>query len=176
MGFFDFILNLKRGGWPSRSVKHRDRPSASDERPDELTASRVKRGGSPRQLHAMAVLLLKLRKLDEALEFSGDALGRHPDNPEFALTHARVLRRLGRLDEALPLLEGIYTPQKRDVFISAEYCKLLVDLGRIGEAEQVFSELERWFKRLANRPQSKENGMTRAFSEAHEKLRRARRE
>jgi Flp pilus assembly protein TadD len=126
---------------------------------------------TPVRLRALASMLLSCNRFDEALTYSAQALALAPHRPELIVNHSRVLRRAGRYDEALPLISGQYSKDKKNLFVAMEYCKLLVDMGQGTEALVVFEETERWFKPLAQRPDMERNGMSQAYREAKAKLR-----
>jgi tetratricopeptide (TPR) repeat protein len=173
MGLLEFFRQATRKLAFSRSSLGTESTVTVADRASDAKPSGPLRNGTATQLYSMALLLIKHGKPDEAIGFSEQALAKEPQNPEFMLTHARALRRLGRFEDALPLVESLYAKKKKDVFASAEYCKLLVDMRRMGDADVVFRELEKWFKPLSGKARFKHSGMTRAFKEAHEKLRHA---
>lgn len=131
---------------------------------------------TPARLKALALLLLKAGRTEVAATTSANALAMAPGQPELIVSHSRLLRRVGRFEEALPLISSRYNKDKRNIFVASEYCKLLVDLGRHQEAAAVLDEVDRWFKSRADSRRMEENGMTQAYREAQAKLKqRARR-
>lgn len=122
------------------------------------------------RLRTLAVLLINCNRFEEAAAYSARALALAPNQPELIVNHARVLRRAGRFDEALPLISGQYSKDKKNVFVAMEYCKLLVDMGQGEAALAVFEETDRWFRPLSQKPNMEQNGMTQAYREARAKL------
>ena len=123
------------------------------------------------RLKALALVLVKNGRSEEACVYSEKALALAPNNPEVIVVHARILRRMQRYEEALPLITVQYHKNKKNIFVAMELCKLFVDMGRSEEAMQVFEETDRWFAPMSKKESVKRNGMLQAYSEGKAKLR-----
>ncbi|EMR04538.1 tetratricopeptide repeat protein [Cesiribacter andamanensis] len=89
-------------------------------------------------------LALRGDKLPLALEMSKKLVAQHPTNPNYLDTHAWVLYRLGKFDQALPHLQNALKEAagNDDGTILEHYGDVLFRLGRVDEA------LQQWKKAL----------------------------
>lgn len=96
---------------------------------------------------------MDLGRYDEALAHFQDALVFRQEQGQAANIRiakwcvARVLRALGRLEEALAIQQGLYTDylagQTQDGYVSEEMGELLLEMGRAADARPYFAEAYR---------------------------------
>lgn len=82
----------------------------------------------------MAVALSQLDDWKKAVEHMERAVHDAPDDADVRSTYARMLVRVGRLVEALPILDQLHEELPRDIALHAERLAVLVDLGRVDDA------------------------------------------
>ena len=131
------------------------------------------KGPTPKRLNFLAWFLTKKGQPEEALKYADQAVERDPGNTEWQATRARALRRLGRNDEALALMQRRFEKLKMDIFNSSELCELLSDMGRASEAVPIYRDMEARFGGEVGTPLANKIGMTQAFQQAGERLREA---
>ncbi len=132
-----------------------------------------KKGPTPKRLNFLAWFLTNKGALNEALRTIDQAIEAAPTNAEWQATRGRILRRLGRHAEALPLMKAQHAKNKMDIFNSSELCELLADMGKAGDAAPIFQSMQSMFGAEAGTAQARRIGMTQAYERARERLRQA---
>jgi Flp pilus assembly protein TadD len=173
MGLFDPLLGLL--GIDPGVQKARDREWAGDldgavRSIQELIQAK---GPTAKRLNFLAWFLIKQDRNQEALPHAERAIELDPNNTEWQATRARALRRLGRNDEALVLMRRRFDANKMDIFNASELCELLADMGKPSEAAAIFRDMKARFGGEAGTPLANKIGMTQAYRQAEERLRRA---
>jgi tetratricopeptide (TPR) repeat protein len=128
------------------------------------------KGPSPMRLDKLGWLYVLKDEPQEALSHCDQAVALSNGKVKYQATRARALRRLGRLDEALPLMQEQFRKNKMDIFNASELCLLLADMGRGAEAVPVFQEMQRQFGAEAGSPLANKIGMTAAYEAAKARL------
>jgi tetratricopeptide (TPR) repeat protein len=131
------------------------------------------KGSSPMRLDKLGWFYVLKGEPQEALNYCDQAVAASKGKTKYQATRARALRRLGRLDEALPLMQAQFQKDRMDIFNASELCQLLVDMGRGAEALPVFQEMQRQFGAEAGSPLANKIGMTAAYEGAKDRLREA---
>jgi len=80
------------------------------------------------------------RNFEAMLAHAQEAAARYPEERRFRLLQAQALGRLGRLDEALRLLDGLLTGLSEDIEVLSTKALVLSDAERYAEAEAVMRE------------------------------------
>ncbi|MGP0063851.1 MAG: hypothetical protein ACLQGP_09665 [Isosphaeraceae bacterium] len=138
-----------------------------------LEATIQSKGSSPMRLDKLGWLYVQKGLPQEALTYCDQAIAASNGKAKYQATRARALRRLGRLDEALPLMQEQFRKNKMDIFNSSELCLLLADMGRTAEAVPIFQDMHNRFGAEAGSPMAREIGMTGAYEAARDRLREA---
>ncbi|MHC4427641.1 MAG: tetratricopeptide repeat protein, partial [Planctomycetota bacterium] len=95
--------------------------------------------------HALGLLLVRLSRLEEAVEALGRAARADPDNVRFIYVHAVALESAGRLPEALQALGEAHLRHPRDREILAAlvvYWRMSGDEGRAMEYARKLEALD----------------------------------
>lgn len=166
---------------PDGSVSERDRQSVEDvltymglaytqagRREDAIRVyERMRKllgAGSTRPDTMIINTLMDERKYEEAAKRARDAADRFPKEQDFRLLEAQALGNLGRVDEALKLLDGQLTNTIDDLGVLSIKALVLSDAERYQEAETVLKE--------ALRRDPRNNGLLIQLSIVQEKLKR----
>ncbi len=80
------------------------------------------------------------RDFEAMLAHAQQAAKRYPDERRFQLLQAQALGRLGRVEEALRLLDGLLTGLSEDIEVLSTKALVLSDAERYAEAEAVVQE------------------------------------
>ncbi len=80
------------------------------------------------------------RNFEAMLAHAQEAAARYPEERRFRLLQAQALGRLGRVDEALRLLDGLLTGLGEDIEVLSTKALVLSDAERYAEAEAVVRE------------------------------------
>ncbi|RMG56256.1 MAG: tetratricopeptide repeat protein [Acidobacteria bacterium] len=84
--------------------------------------------------------LMEEEKYKAALDYARRAADRYPENRRFRLLEAQALSRLGRVDEAVAVLDGLLTNSIEDIEVLSTKAMVLMDAGRYEEAKQALEE------------------------------------
>jgi tetratricopeptide (TPR) repeat protein len=173
MDLFDALLGLlgiDPGVQKARSKKWEGDLDGAIRSVQELIKAKVP---TAKGQNFLAWFLVKKGQPEEALRYADQSIEREPGNTEWQATRARTLRRLGRNDEVLALMQQRYAKNKMDIFNSSELCELLVDMGRTSEALPIYRDMETRFGAEAGTPLAYKIGMTQAYQNATASLRQS---
>lgn len=173
MGLFDPLLGLLGIDPGVQNARKREWAGDLDGAVQSMQELIRTKGSTPKRLNFLAWFLVKKGQPEEALKYADQAVESDPGNTEWQATRARALRRLGRHDEALALMQKRFNKDKMDIFNSAELCELLLDMGRGTEAVPVFRDMQSRFGAEAGTPLANKIGMTQAYQDAEARLREA---
>lgn len=138
----------------------------------QLVRGRIEeKGPSPMRMNSLAWFLIEKGRAADALQAADQAVGLQPSNAEWQATKGRALRRLGRVDEALPLMQRQFEKNKMDIFNSSELCELLLQMGKPQDAVAVYRDMTSRFGNEVNTPLAKRIGMSAAYLGAQQELR-----
>ena len=126
-------------------------------------------GPTAKRLDALSWFLTQAGRYEDALKASDQALALKP-SAKYQATRARALRRLGRLDEALPLMQAQLKKDPMDIFNSSELCELLLDLNEPSAASAVFQSMKKMFGDESGSPLANKIGMTQAYESARARM------
>jgi tetratricopeptide (TPR) repeat protein len=135
-----------------------------------LRESIQSKGASPMRFDKLGWLYVQKGDPQEALTYCDQAVAVSKGKTKYQATRARALRRLGRFDEALPLMQAQFQKNRMDIFNSSELCQLLVDMGRTAEAVPIFQDMQKRFGAEAGSPLANKIGMTAAYEAAKGRL------
>lgn len=173
MGLFDPLLGLlgiDPGVQKARSKEWAGDIDGAIQSIQELIKAK---GPTPKRLNFLAWFLVKKGDLQAALKAADEAVERDPKNTEWQATRARALRRLGRNDEALALMQKRFNAVKMDIFNAAELCELLLDMGKPSEAAAIYQDMKGRFGAEAGSALANQIGMTQAYRQAEGRVRDA---
>lgn len=169
----EYLVDLLVTERAVRRARVKSRSGDQDGAIYDLKALIAAKGATPQRLASLAWILIKDGQNEKALEFCDRLMAMEPRNTWFMSIRARALRRLGRFEEALALMEARYHDAKTDTYNASELCKLLIDLGRGDEAIAVFREIEKRYGGVVIKPGEKKSGPMLAYLQAREKLRQS---
>jgi tetratricopeptide (TPR) repeat protein len=102
-----------------------------------------RKGPSVERLNMLGLLLGLQQKWDESLDAFAEMARLGGDAPKFSASIGWVLWKMGRWQEALPLMEEGLQWSPNNLHITCNYCLLLADLGRFEEARVQVDHAER---------------------------------
>jgi predicted O-linked N-acetylglucosamine transferase (SPINDLY family) len=115
-----------------------------DEAIDQLAAAVSENPALPARIHhALLVQCYQAGRYEEGLAWAEKATAQHPRDVDLANIHGVLLRRLGRLEEALVALDQAQRIDPRSEGPQSNRCNVLLDLGRGGKAEEGLAKLVR---------------------------------
>lgn len=124
-------------GRPAEAVEH-------------LTAALAQDPARPAPIYrALLVQLYQTGRHEEGATWAAQAAERHPRDVDIANVRGVLLRRLGRLEEALAVFEQAVRLNPKLDAPQFNRCNVLMDLGRTAQAEQGLAQLVRQHPRNA---------------------------
>src|SRR4051812_46675390 len=116
VGVFEYLIDLLVMEPAVRRAREKSRTGDLDGAVNDLKVLIEARGETSRRLNALAWVLIKNGEVAEALPHIERAMLLAPKNTKYMATCGRAYRRLGRLNEALALMEARYNENKADAF------------------------------------------------------------
>ena len=100
-------------------------------------------------LNNLAYVLAKLsQRCEEALSLAEEALRLQPDQPDLLDTYAKVLRCLGRMEDARAALGSALRQRPEDIPLSLSLAELFIEMNALDEAEEVLFVVQDRFDAL----------------------------